>query len=598
MRGIVLLRRPLCSGCAQRGLLSISQQRLQRFSFGSNLAAQAAVQQARREKFDLPDTPCRARFAPSPTGYLHLGSLRTALFNYLLAKATGGQFVLRIEDTDQSRLVPDAERRLYEDLRWAGLSWDEGPDIQGPYGPYRQSERLPLYSEHADKLVREGKAYRCFCSPEALEQHKRVAHEHGGSTQYPGTCRVISAEESDDRAAKGDKFAIRFKSAEEPVMIHDIVYHRYRKKDPEDDYIIMKRDGFPTYHFANVVDDRHMKITHVIRGAEWLISTPKHVELYNAFGWAPPKFAHLGLLVDEQKQKLSKRHAGANMSWYKDGYILPEALLNFAVLLGWRGKQKLGILGLQDMVNNFSMQFTRGDIVVSMAKLPHLQDQHLKRLWQNPTPTNTALFESHVLKPFRAAIREVDSARASGAETAPGDIPVASLGKPLPTAQILEERFRSDLGDGLLSAKGSSLMPDPTARFSAAVSHLRHFIWEIPRGALKASLLEIQPDTLTLRDKPAQLSDVMSHFVEQFSAVAEGSWTRDTLHRLLRDMEKQGPQGMYTLLRRALLAAGHGMPIARAMEILGREETLRRLEAARLAAEEISASQADGTSAA
>lgn len=244
------------------------------------------------------------------------------------------------------------------------------------------------------------------------------------------------------------------------------------------------------------------------------------------------------------------------------------------------------------------MQFTRGDIVVSMAKLPHLQDQHLKRLWQNQTPTNTALFNSHVLEPLRAAIQQVESARVSNAETAPGDIPVASLGEPLPTARILEERFRSDLGDGLLSAKGSSLMPDPTARFNAAVSQLRHFIWAIPRDALKAALLEIQADALTLRDEPARLTDIMSHFVEQLGAVAEGSWTRGTLHQLLRDMEKQGPQGMYTLLRRALLAAGHGMPIARAMEILGREETLGRLEAARLVADEICAAQADETPAA
>ena len=203
--------------------------------------------------------------------------------------------------------------------------------------------------------MREGKAYRCFCSPEDLEEHKRVAHEQGGPTFYPGTCRSISLEESDDRAARGEQFAVRFKSAETPTIIQDLVYTRYRKKDPEDDYIIMKRDGFPTYHFANVVDDRDMKITHVIRGAEWLISTPKHVEIYNAFGWTPPKFAHLGLLVDQNRQKLSKRDNSANIAWYKDNLVLPSALLNFVALLGWRGKgPSRDVMTLQEMVDNVS----------------------------------------------------------------------------------------------------------------------------------------------------------------------------------------------------------------------------------------------------
>jgi glutamyl-tRNA synthetase len=203
--------------------------------------------------------------------------------------------------------------------------------------------------------VHEGKAYRCFCSPEALEEHKRAAHESGQPTLYPGTCRNISPDESGDRAANGQQFAIRFKSPETPTRIQDIVYSRFQKKDPEDDYIIMKRDGFPTYHFANVVDDRHMNITHVIRGAEWLISTPKHVDLYNAFGWEPPKFAHLGLLVDLKRQKLSKRDKSTNMSYYKNGLVLPDALLNFSALLGWRGKGPQGdVMNLQEMVDNVS----------------------------------------------------------------------------------------------------------------------------------------------------------------------------------------------------------------------------------------------------
>lgn len=362
MRGLILLRRPLC--------LSTIPERVAHQHWFSSTAKCAAIPLRKggssrlgggggggKNPTKLPDTPCRTRFAPSPTGYLHLGSLRTALYNYLLAKATGGQFILRIEDTDQTRLVPDAEKRLFEDLSWAGLTWDEGPDKisgGGPYGPYRQSERLKLYDERADQLLEEGKAYRCFCSPEDLEQQKHLAHARGEPTHYPGTCRTISQRDSDSRAANGEPFAVRFKSADAPMVIRDMVYGRYQKADREEDFIIRKRDGFPTYHFANVVDDRLMKITHVIRGAEWLISTPKHVEMYAAFGWVPPAFAHVGLLVDENRRKLSKRDSGVDMSWYKDRHVLPDTLLNFSALLGWGrpSSMKSDVMTLQEMVDN------------------------------------------------------------------------------------------------------------------------------------------------------------------------------------------------------------------------------------------------------
>lgn len=218
-------------------------------------------------KWALPKTPARTRFAPSPTGYLHLGSLRTALYNYLLAQATGGQFIIRLEDTDQARLVSDAEQVLYDDLRWAGLHWDEGPDKGGPFGPYKQSERLDLYTEHANSLLESGHAFRCFCSKEDLEFNLQQATASGGAAHYPGTCTHIEKGESDRRAANGEPHVVRFKSSEKPVAALDLVYGNYKKAEHEDNFIIMKSDGFPTYHFANVVDDHFMKITHVIRGA-------------------------------------------------------------------------------------------------------------------------------------------------------------------------------------------------------------------------------------------------------------------------------------------------------------------------------------------
>lgn len=239
-------------------------------------------------------------------------------------------------------------------MKWAGLTWDEGPDVGGPFGPYRQSERLSLYDEHSDRLIEEGKAYRCFCPPDELAAHK-LAHRDHNSPPPPNPCIHISAEESSERAAKGESHCVVFKASPEPTEIQDIVYGSFKRKLPESDFILRKTDGFPTYHFANVVDDHAMKITHVIRGAEWLVSTPKHVELYKALQWEPPAFAHVGLLVDPQRQKLSKRALGADLSSYKQERIIPSALLNFVALLGWSpGTIEDEVLSLEEMVEKVS----------------------------------------------------------------------------------------------------------------------------------------------------------------------------------------------------------------------------------------------------
>lgn len=351
MSNLLLLRRRL-----QPGSLSCRLNQVRRY------ALIGKPSQNQKPIWSLPESPARTRFAPSPTGYLHLGSLRTALFNYLLAQATGGQFLIRLEDTDQTRLVDDAESRLYQDLQWAGLTWDEGPDKGGPFGPYKQSERLDLYRQHVDMLLEKDRAFRCFCSKEELEFSLQQATFLGSVAHYPGTCTGISKSESDRRAANGEPHVVRFKTSEVPVSAPDLVYGAYKKAEREDNFIIMKSDGFPTYHFANVVDDHFMNITHVIRGAEWLISTPKHVELYNAFGWQSPNFAHVGLLVDHQRQKLSKRDIdNIGISVFRDANIMPEALLNFSVLLGWDPTlqnrpllDKRGRMTLQEMKDNVS----------------------------------------------------------------------------------------------------------------------------------------------------------------------------------------------------------------------------------------------------
>ncbi|KAJ6195827.1 hypothetical protein J3E72DRAFT_440974 [Bipolaris maydis] len=357
---------------------------LLRISRGSRRQISSKVPKDQKSKTALPSFPARTRFAPSPTGYLHLGSLRTALFNYLLAKRTGGQFLLRIEDTDQKRTVPDAEQRLFDDLRWAGLQWDEGPQVGGPYGPYKQSERSELYRKHAHELLESGNAYRCFCSAERLNALAQHRHKLGIATDYDRTCAPISKEESDDRASKGEAHTIRLKVPEQYPTYKDLIYgtfHPLKRRGhvtetAYEDPILLKSDGLPTYHLANVVDDHLMKITHVIRGSEWMPSTPKHIAMYQAFGWDPPEFAHVGLLVDEHGNKLSKRNFDTDIAAFKEMQIFPETLTNFAALLGWSHKEKTDVMDLEALIKNFSLKFTKGNTTVTFGKLHFLQRKH------------------------------------------------------------------------------------------------------------------------------------------------------------------------------------------------------------------------------
>lgn len=339
----------------------------------------------------LPDHPARTRFAPSPTGNLHLGSIRTALFNYLLAKRTEGQFLLRIEDTDQKRTIPGAEAQLCRDLEWAGLQWDEGPLVGGPYGPYRQSERTKVYGDHAERLLRSKLAYRCYCSAERLDILNRSRHGKGLSLGYDRKCAHLPLDESEDRAQRRESHVVRLRAPDKYPPWHDFVYGNTGKAgqlgrrslvhDPVyDDPIIIKSDGHPTYHLANVVDDHLMKVTHVIRGSEWMSSTPMHLALYKAFGWEPPLFGHVPLLVDQNNQKLSKRNLDTDIASFRDKQgIFPDALVNFAVLLGWSHQQKSDLLSLNRLEEIFNLKFTKGNAVVSFAKLQFLQERYARQ---------------------------------------------------------------------------------------------------------------------------------------------------------------------------------------------------------------------------
>ncbi|XP_073697769.1 nondiscriminating glutamyl-tRNA synthetase EARS2, mitochondrial [Garra rufa] len=278
----------------------------------------------------------RVRFAPSPTGFLHLGGLRTALYNYLFAKQRGGVFILRLEDTDRTRLVPGAADAIEDMLEWAGIPPDESSRRGGDYGPYVQSERLPLYSQAASSLLRTGHAYYCFCSNQRLDLLKREAQRSGHVPRYDNRCRRLRPEQVRQKLAEGVPHAVRFKldAGAEPFRDQIFGWTRHDVAAVEGDPVILKADGFPTYHLANVVDDHHMRVSHVLRGSEWLISTVKHLQLFRALSWTPPAYAHLPLLLNRDGSKLSKRQGDIFIQRFRERGVLPEALLDIVTHAG------------------------------------------------------------------------------------------------------------------------------------------------------------------------------------------------------------------------------------------------------------------------
>ena len=307
----------------------------------------------------------RVRFAPSPRGFLHLGGLRTALFNFLIArKHPEGRFILRIEDTDRNRFVETAIEGLQKTLQWAGINYDEGPDKVGNYGPYIQSQRLPIYQRHSHEIIENGRAYRCFCNKERLELTKGI---NGG--RYDGHCRRLSKKDSEVRANNNEPFVLRFKASDEQKsIIIDEVYGPL-KSNTIDDIILMKSDGFPTYHFANIIDDHLMKIELVMRGAEWIPSTPLHGLLYDAFGWSKPKFAHLPLLINPDGSKLSKRQDSAHVSHYIYAGFLPHIKRDNSQLI-----QDLNSLVNASFNLSFSDNYLRQVIKISADRIFFLKD--------------------------------------------------------------------------------------------------------------------------------------------------------------------------------------------------------------------------------
>jgi glutamyl-tRNA synthetase len=324
----------------------------------------------------------RVRFAPSPTGYLHIGSLRTIIFNYLTAKSCNGKIILRIEDTDQKRKVDDAIDKLFDILQWLGIDFNEGPHIGGDYGPYIQSQRSEIYKQKIDQLLETGHAYRCFCTQERLEEMREEQKRKGLAPRYDGRCCSLNEEEVRKRVEQGEKFVVRQRIPDQKeITVEDKLRGKITFDTKEiEDHILFKSDGTPTYQLASVVDDHLMEISHVIRGEEWIPSFPKNILLYQAFGWRAPEFVHIPLTLNQNGAKLSKRHGDVTVEAYKDKGYLPEALVNFCALLGWHPQGDEEIVSLDQMIKQFRIQDMKiSPAIFDINKLDHLNGYYIRQ---------------------------------------------------------------------------------------------------------------------------------------------------------------------------------------------------------------------------
>jgi glutamyl-tRNA synthetase len=324
----------------------------------------------------------RTRFAPSPTGYMHIGNLRTALYEYLIAKSQGGKFILRIEDTDQERFVEGATDIIYNTLKMSGITHDEGPDVGGPYGPYVQSERKNDYIKYALELIEKGEAYYCFCTKERLDSLKTETGDHEQIVKYDRHCLSLSKEEIEEKLANGTPYVIRQKIREGSTTFHDEVYGDITVDNAEmEDQILIKSDGYPTYNFANVIDDHIMNITHVVRGAEYLSSTPKYNLLYEAFGWDIPTYIHLPAVMKDAHHKLSKRNGDASFQDLVEKGYLPEAIINYIALLGWSPSVNQEIFTLDELIDVFDVKgLSKSPAIFDPVKLTWMNGEYIKKM--------------------------------------------------------------------------------------------------------------------------------------------------------------------------------------------------------------------------
>ncbi|XP_020040043.2 nondiscriminating glutamyl-tRNA synthetase EARS2, mitochondrial isoform X1 [Castor canadensis] len=488
-----------------------------------------------------PGAAVRVRFAPSPTGFLHLGGLRTALYNYIFAKKHQGSFVLRLEDTDQTRLVLGAAENIEDMLEWAGIRPDESPRRGGPAGPYQQSQRLALYAQATEALLQSGAAYPCFCSPQRLELLKKEALRSHQTPRYDNRCRNLSRAQVAQKLAQDPKPAIRFRLEEEAPAFQDLVYgwSRHEVASVEGDPVILKSDGFPTYHLACVVDDHHMGISHVLRGSEWLVSTSKHLLLYKALGWQPPHFAHLPLLLNRDGSKLSKRQGDIFLEHFVAAGFLPDALLDIITNCGSGFAENQMGRTLPELVTQFDLtRITCHSALLDLEKLPEFNRLHLCRM------VNSETQRRQLVGRLQALVEE-------------------AFGSQLQDRHVLHPAYLERI---ILLRQGH------ICRLQDLVSPAYSYLWTRP-AVDRAQL-----------DATSEKVDVIAKHVLGLLERSGMSLTQEVLNGELKKLS-EGLEGIkhsnvMRLLRVALSGQPQGPPVAEMMVSLGPQEVRERIQKA------------------
>ena len=475
------------------------------------------------------------RFAPSPTGPFHIGGARSALFNWLVARHADGTFLVRIEDTDLKRSTKESEENIKDSLKWLGMNWDEGIDVGGPHGPYRQTERLDLYKKEVQRLLDEGKAYYCYCSAEELEKSRKAQLDAGKTPIYDEHCRHLTEEEKAKYEAEGRKPVVRLKVRKDGVFAFDDMVrgHVEFQAAGVGDFIIMKSDGIPVYNFAVVIDDAFMEVTHVIRAEEHLSNTPRQLAIYEALGYKPPKFGHISLILGEDHKKMSKRHGATSVTEYRNMGYLPEAVVNYLALLGWTPKGEQEIFTEEELIKQFSMKrVSSNDAVFDINKLNWINFQYMKKLDADQ------LYD--LIVPF------------------------------LVKAGYVEESVTEEKKDRL--KKVIWFMKDHIYFAGQAAEELKFFFEDMPKITDEDVLAVMKAETS---------GKLLKAFIEDLKALE--TFDQAEIKKCFNAcMKAQGIKGKaaYEPTRIALTGATQGPGMFEMMELFGREKTMDRLEAA------------------
>ena len=478
----------------------------------------------------------RLRFAPSPTGFLHIGSLRTALFDYIIAKKLGGKLILRIEDTDQKREVAGAVESLVKILDWIGIGFDEGPHAGGDYGPYTQTERLDIYKKHADELINKGRAYYCFCSAERLEEVRNKQQTEKQAPRYDRHCRDLSEDEIKKKIACSEKYVIRQKMPlEGKIIVHDELRGDIEFNATElEDHVLIKSNGIPTYQFASVVDDHLMEISHVVRGEEWLPSFPKNILLYQAFGWEPPKFVHLALTLNKGGGKLSKRQGDVAVEDYRAKGYLPEALINFCVLQGWHPKDDNEILTLDEIIKKFEIKdMGTSPAIFDIEKLDFFNGYYIRH-------------------------KSLDE--------------LAEMCRP-----HLEENLKKTIDDRRQTTdfiKDVVKLEQERLKKLSEISELTEFFFVDKLEYDPTLLIWKKMSAEEVKEKLKEVADVLERIPEEF-------WTNDSIEEAIKThiAAKNGQMGEYLWPMRVALTGRKASPSPfDVAEVLGKEDSLKRVK--------------------